>query len=216
MRMSELSRRSGVPLATIKFYLRQGLLPAGHRTARNQATYDERHLRRLRLIRALLEVGRLTLADVRRVVGAVEDESIPIHRAIGIAHRELDARAVGRPAGEELAKALADVDGLLRRRRWQVAADAPARRALAAALVALRRLGQPGSVEGLKRYADVADQLARAELEATPDGTERSETVEFAVVGTVVYEAVLVALRKLAQEHHSRRRFGDGTEHSAD
>lgn len=31
--------------------------------------------------------------------------------------------------------------------------------------------------------------------------------MEAVVVGTVVFEAALVALRRLAQEHHSARRF---------
>lgn len=31
MRISELSRRSGVPMATIKYYRREGLLPEGAR-----------------------------------------------------------------------------------------------------------------------------------------------------------------------------------------
>ena len=42
--MGELSRRSGVPIPTIKFYLREGLLPPGVATAANQADYDEEHL----------------------------------------------------------------------------------------------------------------------------------------------------------------------------
>ncbi len=46
MRISELSRRSGVSIPTIKYYLRDGLLPAGRATAANQADYDEDHLRR--------------------------------------------------------------------------------------------------------------------------------------------------------------------------
>ena len=36
MRISELSRHSGVPTTTIKFYIREGLLPAGTRSHRNQ------------------------------------------------------------------------------------------------------------------------------------------------------------------------------------
>jgi DNA-binding transcriptional MerR regulator len=207
MRISELSRRSGVPLPTIKYYLREGLLPPGRQTAPNQASYDEQHVRRLRLIRALVEVGRLGLADVRRVVQAAADEAVPIGRAIGIAHRALDTSTPDRAADSDMAQALSDVDDYLRNRRWQVAPDAPARRALAGALDALRQLGRPASVDVLDPYADIADRLAKFELRATPDGTSRSETIEFAVIGTVVFEAALVALRRLAQEHHSRRRF---------
>lgn len=35
----------------------------------------------------------------------------------------------------------------------------------------------------------------------------RIAAIESLVVGTVVFEAVLVALRRLAQEHHSARRL---------
>src|ERR1700716_801088 len=45
MRMAELSAESGVPVATIKYYLREGLLPPGERTSRNQARYDDVHVR---------------------------------------------------------------------------------------------------------------------------------------------------------------------------
>ena len=37
MRISELARRSGLPVATVKYYLREGLLPAGEPTAATQA-----------------------------------------------------------------------------------------------------------------------------------------------------------------------------------
>nr|MDT0525976.1 MerR family DNA-binding transcriptional regulator [Streptomyces sp. DSM 41633] len=37
MRLAELSERSGVPTATIKYYLREGLLPAGRRISATQA-----------------------------------------------------------------------------------------------------------------------------------------------------------------------------------
>lgn len=45
MRLSELSKQSGVTTATIKYYLREGLLPPGERVTATQAEYDESHLR---------------------------------------------------------------------------------------------------------------------------------------------------------------------------
>lgn len=80
MRIGELSRASGVPVPTIKFYLREGLLPAGELTSPNQARYGEAHLRRLHLIRALTDVGGLPLASVGKVVEAVEDHERPVHK----------------------------------------------------------------------------------------------------------------------------------------
>src|SRR2546430_15817976 len=47
VRISDLSRQTGVPTATIKFYLREHLLPPGAMTARNQADYGSGHLRRV-------------------------------------------------------------------------------------------------------------------------------------------------------------------------
>lgn len=43
MKISELSRRTGVPVASIKYFLRQGLLPAGRATAATLAEYGEEH-----------------------------------------------------------------------------------------------------------------------------------------------------------------------------
>ena len=57
IRISELSRRSGVPVPTIKFYIREGILSRGESTAPNQARYSEEHLNRLALIGALQQAG---------------------------------------------------------------------------------------------------------------------------------------------------------------
>src|SRR5947209_19390152 len=89
MRMSELARASGVPVPTIKFYLRERLLPPGRATAATQAQYDHEHLARLRLIRALVDVGRLPLASVRYVLQIVDagDQATPA--AVATAHDAL-------------------------------------------------------------------------------------------------------------------------------
>ena len=65
MRISELSGRSGIPVATIKFYLRENLLPDGVLTSATQAQYDESHVARLQLIRALTGPGGLSVAKTR-------------------------------------------------------------------------------------------------------------------------------------------------------
>src|SRR5690625_7317767 len=78
MRMAELARHTGVSVPTIKYYMRQGLLQPGHRTGVNQAEYGDRHLDRLRLIRALTSVAGLPLSEVKEVVDAVDGESTAI------------------------------------------------------------------------------------------------------------------------------------------
>lgn len=206
MRISELSRQSGVTIPTIKFYLREGLLPSGRRTAPNQASYDDEHLRRLRLVRVLLEVGGLSLATVRRVLDAVADERRPLTEVLGVAHRALEDPWMS--DDPELTATRREVDAWLDARGWDVAADAPARATLATTLVALRRLGwevEPGVFD---RYADHMDEIARDELAFVSASGSREAAVERTVIGTVVFERAMAALRRLAQEHHSRRRLG--------
>lgn len=54
IKMSELSKRSGVPGPTIKHYIREGLLPGPQvRTSRNMAYYDARLAGRIRVIKEL-------------------------------------------------------------------------------------------------------------------------------------------------------------------
>src|SRR5262245_36454982 len=86
MSIAELSGRSGTSIPSIKYYLREGLLPTGNATGRNQAEYDEAHLHRLRLIRALLDVGGLSIAAVRDVLTAVDTPDLPGHHLLGAAH----------------------------------------------------------------------------------------------------------------------------------
>ncbi len=91
---------------------------------------------------------------------------------------------------------------------WRVKPEAPAKRELAGALASLRQLGWDVGADVFGPYTRAADELAAWELAHTPSREPRSRTVEAVVVGTVVFEAVLVALRRLAEEHHSAARFG--------
>lgn len=56
--------------------VREGLKTLGSRYRGNQAEYDESHIRRLRLIRVLVDSGGLSLATVREVVTAVEEQEL--------------------------------------------------------------------------------------------------------------------------------------------
>jgi DNA-binding transcriptional MerR regulator len=207
MRIAELSRASGVSIATIKYYLREGLLPPGRPTAPNQADYSAAHLHRLTLIRTLVEVGRLPISSVRRVVAAIDERRLSLHDTLGVA---LDAIPPLPPAtvDDDLAAAMRDVHDYIDRLGWTGSGNSPARYALAQALVSLRRLGRDCGPEVFDLYARHADQLAEREIASLPSGDDRDHTVEESVVGTVVFEAALTALRRLAEAHHSAIRFG--------
>ena len=215
MRISDLSQVTGVSVATIKFYLREAILPPGRRIATNRAEYDDSHVRRLRLIRVLAEVGGLPLATVREVLQAVDDPDLPMHEALGIAHRALGPE-LAEQHDPAVAEARAEVDRFLDRLGWAVSPDSPGRDELAVALVTLRRVGWPkADTQLFEHYARAADRLASREVErTTPAGATRAETMERVVIGTVVFDAVMSALRRLAQEHRSAVRFA-GRSHSS-
>ncbi|MEU7485823.1 MerR family transcriptional regulator [Streptomyces sp. NPDC042319] len=207
MRIGELSRRTGVAVPTIKYYVREGLLPAGRLTSPNQADYDETHERRLRLVRGLLEVGGLSVSAVREVLAAVEDTDRPVHKVLGAAHNSLTP-----PPGaesEELAGAREAVAALIERRGWQAAADHPAGEALAAALATLRSLGHGRFEEMLDVYADACERIATADLAYVGAVAEVERLIESVVVGTVIGDAVLSAMRRLAHTDASARIYGE-------
>ena len=92
MRISELAARSGVPVATIKYYLRERLLPPGSLTSATQATYDDAHVERLRLIRALVDSAGLSIAQTRRVLQSVDSPPESVHDLLAVA-----SEAISRP-----------------------------------------------------------------------------------------------------------------------
>jgi DNA-binding transcriptional MerR regulator len=200
--MAELSRATGVPVPTVKYYLREGLLPTGIPVGPNQAEYQDTHVRRLRLIRVLREVGDLGVAQVGKILEAIEAKDLSLPEVLG---RAQSALAPGRElavVSEELGRAKADVDGFIEELGWRVSAGAPARWTLAEALLALQRLSGVEGPEVFVPYAAAAERIALAELSDRPEGESRKETLERMVIGTVVYEAALAALRRLAREHH--------------
>jgi DNA-binding transcriptional MerR regulator len=75
LKMSELAERSGVSAATIKHYLREGLLGGPDqilRTSRNMAYYPEDFVDRIRLIKRLQEERFLPLRHIRDVLDVSE------------------------------------------------------------------------------------------------------------------------------------------------
>ena len=68
LRMKELSQRSGVPAATVKHYLREGLLPEPVKTSRNMAYYPPEFVDRIRLIKQLQEERFMPLRAIKAVL----------------------------------------------------------------------------------------------------------------------------------------------------
>jgi DNA-binding transcriptional MerR regulator len=65
LRMGELARASGVSAATIKHYLREGLLPEPVKTSRNMAYYPAEFVDRIKLIKQLQEERYMPLRVIK-------------------------------------------------------------------------------------------------------------------------------------------------------
>jgi DNA-binding transcriptional MerR regulator len=65
--IGEMSRRTGVPVKTLRFYSDEGLLPLAGRTSSRYRLYATQALVRLDLIRALRDAG-LSLDSIKKVL----------------------------------------------------------------------------------------------------------------------------------------------------
>lgn len=72
MQIKELARATGVDVETIRYYEKEGLLPAPARHGNGYRNYEHPHLERLSFIRHCRALD-MPLADVKRLLGFVDD-----------------------------------------------------------------------------------------------------------------------------------------------
>ncbi|MCX4582495.1 MerR family transcriptional regulator [Streptomyces sp. NBC_01481] len=213
MRISELSRRSGVATATIKYYLREGLLPPGRATAATQAEYGESHVQRLRLIRALIGVRGLTVSAAKDVLDALSEVETDTHELLGLVFGVWPASGAKDSAAKDSAKDgdpdsdTSEVNALLAEMGWTVTEHNPARHVITQTLDTLRSLGMDYDWQNLVPYAQLAEKTAALDLDQLQDPAEPIEKAERAVLLTFLLEPALLALRRLAQEAESTVRY---------
>jgi DNA-binding transcriptional MerR regulator len=218
MRISELARQSGVSVPTIKYYLRLGLLETGRITAHNQATYDESHLRRLRLIRVFVDIGGLTVRATREVLASIDAARLSAAHLLGI----LDAaRAEARREaldGDLRSTAIREVTTLMEDHSWRVQPTSQALQRLVDAYVAARLLKMQELCAAIDRYAkaaaDVAEceaAVARALAERLGADEERPDKSLMEVLSATVVlgDAMLTTVHSLAREDALTRLFAE-------
>lgn len=193
MRISELAEQSGVPLPTIKYYLREGLLMPGTATSATRATYDDDHVRRLALIRALIDVAGLPVAKVRTIVAVLEDPGPSLFEALGKAIEALPPYDVERRAEHRRARHALDLLG----QNYEPGSAAVAH--LESALAGLESAGRPLRDDRLLEYGRQVRAIAEGEI-ATMTVDRAEDALEHAVLGTVLHEPLILALRRLAHQ----------------
>jgi DNA-binding transcriptional MerR regulator len=204
MLVSELADRSGVPVATVKYYLREGLVPAGDAVGPRRAEYGETHVRRLRILRLLRETAGVPVSSLRVIMDALDDESLPIHDVMTLT---ADVITAGPEPGAQSPDSLALVDEVVSAIGWDgLRPESIDRLRLAALVTALSGAGSLGAdAERLRFYAGLADQMARTEVRQIDRTRDRGDLLEEMVTGSVVYGQIFAVLRQMGQEHHHRQ-----------
>lgn len=120
LKMSELVEASGVPGATIKHYLREGLLPDPVKTSRNMAYYRPETVERIEVIKRLQEERYMPLKAIRTVIAddpekaraLLDVEDRILERALATERTRTSAAEVRRSYGvpDEALDRLAEID----------------------------------------------------------------------------------------------------------
>jgi DNA-binding transcriptional MerR regulator len=95
MKISELAERAEVPVATVRHYLREGLLPEPVKTSRNMAYYPPEFAERIRLIKQLQEERFMPLRVIRDLLEREEAAPERLRAMIELEDRILDRALAG-------------------------------------------------------------------------------------------------------------------------
>jgi DNA-binding transcriptional MerR regulator len=95
LRISELAERSGVPVATVRHYLREGLLPEPVKTSRNMAYYPPEFVDRIRLIKQLQEERFMPLRVIRDLLERDDAEPERLRAMVELEDRILERALAG-------------------------------------------------------------------------------------------------------------------------
>jgi len=205
MRISRLSERSGAPVSTLKYYLREGLVHEGVRLSGNQTSYDESHVQRVRLVRALIETGGLSIAAAKRVLSTLDIEGASLAYTFEAAQHALGVGGASTAAASAASRRrIADVAVA---NSWRTSPENPGFDIAARVLDDLAAIGFEPSEEYLVSYASAATAIARADLSALRDRQSPDLTAELMIVGTVLGDALIAGLRRLAQQDATAELF---------
>jgi DNA-binding transcriptional MerR regulator len=101
-KMKDLCDQTGLARQAIHFYIREGLLPPGHKTGHNMAFYGPEHLERLQLIKRLQHERFLPLKAIKAMLdGRQEHFSDEQQHFLKAVRAELDAMRADVSASED-------------------------------------------------------------------------------------------------------------------
>ena len=88
MRIGELARATGTKAETIRYYEREGILPAADRTDSNYRDYSDEHLATLTFVRRARELG-FSMAQVRELLTLSDHDDKPCDDVDELVQRQM-------------------------------------------------------------------------------------------------------------------------------
>ena len=217
MRMRELEKASGVGRETIRYYIREGLLPEPDRASRNSASYNNAHVARLRAIKRLQEERFLPLAVIRSLLDGADGDRWLAPAAFPMLDALLAARLeAGGTARVPVARVIAELGSDMRVINEHAAtgmisidADGTLSARDAGILATIKELGDIGFTEELgfageqmRFYLDFVEWVTTQEMRLFLNGTAghvgEPQALDMAERGVAVINELLSQLRTRA------------------
>lgn len=171
----------------------------------NQVDYGEVQLQRLRLIRALLETGGLSVAATRDVLRSLDDGDRPLAETFETAQHALSASHTTVTAPTESSRRR--IAAAAAKRGWAFTDDNPGIAVAARALDGLDAIGFDAPAEYVEAYAEAAALVAAVDLQALRTRPDADRIAELMVVGTVLGDPLFAGLRRIAHQDATHALF---------
>jgi DNA-binding transcriptional MerR regulator len=210
VRIGELARRSGVPIATVKHYVREGLIAPTRKSGRTMSWYDPTLATRIRTIKELQQRQFLPLGVIREALS--EDAEAPDDLAAADAIARVLARHGGkrsRTRAEVIARGAhpRELDLLAAAGLAVMTGDDPQYRgddlALLSTLGAARRAGITAAMlpfDILEQYLAAIRALVAVELRLFRDGVIKragtGDVTKLTTAATKLSERLVVLVRR--------------------
>ncbi|GAA1364849.1 MerR family transcriptional regulator [Brevibacterium luteolum] len=212
MKLSALAEATGISTASIKYYLRTGLLQPGVKRNQTTAVYHDTHVERLELIAALRQLVGLSIEQISTLTAVIDDPQasmLDVMQTAQLLGGGLPPLTAEPPAAQDarMAAAEARVAAVMEAQGWP---DAPsAARAAAASVVAeMTGLGLEVTDKYLQLIGAAVDMISGSDLDISGS---RDRMAMYVAVGTHRYSRLVLALLQLGQTSHSIARAGEHT-----
>ncbi|MBV8347845.1 MAG: MerR family transcriptional regulator [Mycolicibacterium sp.] len=186
---------------TVKYYIREGMLAPGDPAGPRRATYNDSHVQRIRLIQALTGPAGLSLSEVKAILQIIDEPTSSLIDPLAAATRVLaDAAGADINADERSYPRAQQAVGWLGE---PYRAEPPTAALLEKALQAVETAGFQLDPNQFAVYGKHMLAIAASEIANMP--SDPVEAVQYAVLGTVLFEPVLTAIRRLAHQSLVKR-----------